>query len=480
MSRITKACNKFSWISTLAFLMRTIMKLKKMIQIILKKNNFTFSKLFLPLTFQHKLHHVFNKCFLYFFLLICSSQQLLAQYDVPLYTPYTTEEARVKLNERLVKNTILKNLSLSLNDSTEENWQDAFNAMEVLVYKTPFTTEKIHLAFDSIEIRSISFQRALLELAYANYPGKFITPTESLLDKTIDPKIFAMCAEYMIQNSKNDSIKKLLTKKLFEKFRDSTYKNPILFMLQTRLEKGQKNSFSSVEILKEILNKNFLSNQIVMYSFQRSNRDFPGIALIRNAKGNFITDSSGGIFNVPQLARGISNLPGYLTNGNTPQGLFRMFGLGVSKSHFIGPTTNIQMGMPIEISKKKFFNDSTITDSVWTMYRYQKLIPQKLINYLPLYYSYYAGLAGRSEIIAHGTTIDPVYYSGKSYFPLTPTQGCLCTKEIWEGKRVESDQQRLINALLKAGGANGYCVVIELDDKDAAVTINELLPYLPK
>jgi hypothetical protein len=127
---------------------------------------------------------------------------------------------------------------------------------------------------------------------------------------------------------------------------------------------------------------------------------------------------------------------------------------------------------------QKYFNDSTILDSVWTTEYYQKLLPQKLKDYLPLYESYYAGLAGRSEIIAHGTTIDPTFYSGKPYYPLTPTEGCLCTKEIWNGRRIESDQQKLVNGLLKAGGANGYCVVIEIGDKDAPVTIKELLSFL--
>ena len=157
-----------------------------------------------------------------------------------------------------------------------------------------------------------------------------------------------------------------------------------------------------------------------------------------------------------------------------------MHGFDVSMSSFIGPTANIQLSMPVECSMQKFFSDSTISDTVWNIDYYKKLIPTELKNYLPLYYSYYAGLAGRTEIIAHGTTIDPNFYINKLYFPLTPSQGCLCTKEIWNGKRLESDQQKLVNALLKAGGANGYCVVIELDDRPSPVTLNDVLPYLPK
>jgi hypothetical protein len=302
--------------------------------------------------------------------------------------------------------------------------------------------------------------------------------TNVLLEETTDPKIFAICAEYLMQHKKSDIGKKILSKKLLEKFTDTAYKNPVLFMLSTRLAPTEVNTQSVHEVLKEVLNKNFLPHQIVMYSFQRKNRDYPGMVLIRNADGNFVKDSSGNLFHIPQLARSISNLPGYLRNGNTPQGIFKMYGFGVSMSNFIGPTANVQMGMPVELSIQKFFDDSTILDSTWTIDWYQKLIPKKLQNYLPLYGSYYSGIAGRSEIIAHGTTIDPNYYSGKPFYPLTPTQGCLCTKEIWDGKRLESDQQKLVNGLLKAGGANGYCVVFEIDDKQVPVTIKDILPYL--
>jgi hypothetical protein len=406
------------------------------------------------------------------------SCQLMAQYDAPLYTSYTTDIARAKMNDRLIKNSIIKNLSIPLSDSTEENWQDAFDAMEVMQYNTPFTESKVSTGFDSIQQRSIYFQRALLEIAYSNYPGRFFNPSKKLLDKTSDPKIFAMSAEYLIQNEKNESEKSLLSKKLLEKFGDTAYKNPVLFMLGTRLSKDHVQTHSIKDVLNDLLSKNFLPGQIIMYSFQRKNRDYPGMVLIRDSAGNFVKDSSGNIFHIPQLARSITNLPGYLRNGNTPQGIFRMYGFDVSMSNFIGPTANVQLGMPLELTLQKYFNDSTISDSVWTIDYYQKLLPKKLKDYLQLYGSYYAGLAGRTEIIAHGTTIDPQFYSGKPYYPLTPTEGCLCTKEIWNGRRIESDQQKLVNALLKAGGANGYCVVIEIDDKHAPVTIKDLLPYL--
>jgi hypothetical protein len=288
-----------------------------------------------------------------------------------------------------------------------------------------------------------------------------------------------MCAEYLLQIKKDTVGVNTIQELLNAKFADQGIINPILYMLQIHIsEQNKKGFFLSKDLLKELFSNKFLPGETVMYSLQRKNRDYPGLVIIREKNGNFISDSNGNIFNVPQLARSITNLPCYLTNGNTPQGIFVMHGFDVSMSSFIGPTANVQLSMPVETSLQHFFNDSTIADTVWNMDYYKKLVPEDLTNYLPLYYSYYAGLAGRTEIIAHGTTIDPNIYANKPYFPLTPTQGCLCAKEIWNGKRLESDQQKLVNALLKAGGANGYCVVIELDDTQSAVTLEDVRQFI--
>jgi len=422
---------------------------------------------------------VFHKFSIVILVFLSFNLPSFAQYNVPLYTPYTTDAARAKMKEGLINYSISRNFSLPLTDSTEENWQEAFDAMEVLQYNTACTEKKVESAFDSIEIRSISFQRALMEVAFSNYPGKFLTQTFSLLQQTSDPKIFAMCAEYLMQSNKTTSEKEELSKKLIEKFSDTAYKNPILYLLQTRLSPDKITPLTVNKVLPQIFSADFLPHQEVMYSVQRKNRDYPGLVIIRNAEGNFVTDSSGKIFTVTQLARSITNLPGYLTNGNTPQGIFKMYGFKVSMANFIGPTANVQLGMPVELSLQKFFDNDAISDTTWTIDYYKNLLPKKLQDFLPLYESYYAGLAGRSEIIAHGTTIDPSYYVGKPYYPLTPTEGCLCTKEIWNGKRISSDQVKLVNGLLKAGGANGYCVVIEIDDKNLPVTLNDILPFLP-
>lgn len=109
---------------------------------------------------------------------------------------------RAKNYNNIVKNIITKNLSLPLTDSTEENWEGAFDAMEVLQYKQPWLLEKIKMAFDSVEKRSVSFQRALLELAVTNYPVQFTEEAYRLAGNTANAKIFAMALSYI---SKADS-----------------------------------------------------------------------------------------------------------------------------------------------------------------------------------------------------------------------------------------------------------------------------------
>lgn len=415
---------------------------------------------------------------LFFFLFVLPAGKSHAQQEVPLYTSYTTVAAREKLKERLIRNAITRGLSFPLSDSTEENWQDAFSATEVLAYHPPFVFDKIREGFDSAGGRSVLFQRSLVEVAYTGYPHRFTQQVKHLLNQASDPKVFAMCAEYLMRDNPDKELRTYISGRLLHQFADSLLQQPVLFTLQRRLHATDGHTDVARSILGAMTDKNFLPGQVVMYSFQRKNRDYPGLVLVRRTDGSFVKDSSGRFFAVPQLARSITNLPGYLSNGNTPQGLFKMYGFGVSMSPFIGPTPNIQMAMPGEVSPGFFMGDSTITDSVWTLDWYKRLLPPALQQYAPLYESYYAGLAGRSEIIAHGSTTDPGYYKGAVYYPLTPTQGCLCTRELWDGNRIESDQQKLVNALLSAGGATGYCVVVEIDDEPRPVAIHDILPYL--
>jgi hypothetical protein len=419
-------------------------------------------------------------CTLVFFLFL----NCIAQNDSTVFSKEGIKENRVKLYRNITTKVIGQNLSLPLTDSTEENWQGAFWAMELIRYKSPWATARISYAVDSIEKRSTGFQRALLELLFTNYQKIFAAKIFLLLNTTDNAKIFAMCAEYLLQaDSSKNNTKKIAAIVLQKQEQFINSKQEIYVLAELAAAFTLPTTIAKQGLFTSLFNKNTLPGNSILYSIQRKNRNYPGIALVRNADGSFITNNDNTIFYVPQLARSITNLPGYLTNGNTPQGIFRITGFDVSSSGFIGPTTNIQLSMPFETSVQNFLKDPAIADSVLTEALYKKLLPEKLRSYKPLLGSFYAGAIGRTEIIAHGTTINPAFYSGQPYYPQTPSLGCLCTRETWsekDGRRLESDQQKLIAALQKTSSINGYCIVIEIDNQQKAVSVNEILQYIKK
>ena len=397
-----------------------------------------------------------------------------------LYFKTTLKSNREKMYKNLVQNSINKNLSSSITDATEEDWQGAFWALELLQYKSLWVNGRIDTAAELMHSRSEAFQRATLELLYGNYPDKYYQPVKLLLMQTSNAKIFAMCAVYILNSGHADEDVNFLSVKTKQQLALQPG-NAILEQLIYQLENFKKPA--KPVSLDGLLQKDFLPGKVLVFSFQRNNRDFPGLVMVRDANGNFIKDSSGLYFSVPQLGRSSSSLPGYLTNGNTPEGIFRMKGYDVSTNGFIGPTVNVQLTMPFEKDAKHFYADSTNTDSTWNINDYRNLLPKDLKAYYPMYQSYYAGKAGRTEIIIHGTTINPAYYTSAPYFPLTPTMGCLTSKEIWNeqtGQRTDSDQQKLINALIPAGGAQGYAIVININDEQRPVLLYDIMPHIQK
>jgi hypothetical protein len=132
--------------------------------------------------------------------------------------------------------------------------------------------------------------------------------------------------------------------------------------------------------------------------------------------------------------------------------------------------------MPYEDTWEKYFHQplAPLQDS---MLLYKQLLPSPWRHYDPMLEAWYAGKTGRTEIIAHGTTIDPEYYAGKPFYPLTPTMGCLCAREQWNvttGRLLMSEQYGLASTYNSSPGKNGYLYVINIDDQQKGVTREEV------
>ncbi len=400
----------------------------------------------------------------------CSSQ-IYKKED--FFSESTIKTERENFLNKTINQTIIQSLNLPLTDSTEEKYLSAFWAMELIQFRNQTTDDAIKNSLIDFQNRSLAFQRALLEVLYSLYQNEFIQEIKSLIPYLSNSKLFAMCIHYLRDSVSVDTLKQLTYE--FESKFMRPEEDPIIKMLKYDLQ-TEFRSENKVPPLTDLLSKNFGSDKIVIYSLQRINRDYPGLLVIKNTDGKFLRDDKGEIFSVPQLARAISDLPGYITNGNTPEGILSIQGTDVSKNIFIGPSPNLQTVLPFEVNPIIYFHNLT-NDSIWNSDLYSNLLPESWKSYLPIYEAYYAGKAGRNEIIAHGTTIDPNFYKNKSYFPFTPSMGCLTTKEIWSeetGKLIESDQIKLMNVLSKFNELKGYLIVVNIDDKKSPVELSEL------
>ncbi|QEC67428.1 hypothetical protein FRZ67_09005 [Panacibacter ginsenosidivorans] len=416
-----------------------------------------------------------KKC-LFVVLLFVFFKPMFAQQLVSntLFSPVTTKQARAERYKYLVDTTIKQYLAEPLNDDNEGLWNEALWSIELIQYKNAYTKQKLTVAWSKAAQLSEYFQKNLLEATYSLYKTEFKTQVSQLMHSTNSVPVFIRCAEYVLRA---DSInnKTPITSLIKSKFPSDTSVG--LKILQSRLSTKKH---TTLPPLIDIFSREFLKNQTVVYSLQRSNRDYAGLVIIRKPDGSFVKDSDGNYFHAAQLARAITAYPFYITNGNSPQGILRWTGFGHSRLLYIGPTTNLQMVMPYESKPAVFFADSTMPDIPWQKEMYASMLPETWKNYNGIYESFFAGAMGRYDVIMHGTTIDPSFYKGQKYFPQTPSLGCLCSYEEWDttGYRVNSNQQQIADALSGIGSNNGYVVIIDIDNKNTPVTIDEIEKYI--
>ena len=410
----------------------------------------------------------------YFFIitLLFFSAQLFSQQVVndTVFSKVTTKQAKEQRYKYLVDTTIKQYLAEPLNEDNEGDWNEALWSLELLQYKDVFTKQKLAIAWSNVAQRSDYFQKNLLETTYSLYKKEFKTQALQLMRQTNSAAIFIRCAEYVLRADSVNARTKIASL-LHLKFPAN---NSIgLQILKSRIAIKKHQSLPS---LNDIFNADFLKGQTVIYSLQRSNRNYAGLVIIRKPDGSFVKDSSGNYFHTAQLARAITDYPFYITNGNTPQGILRFSGFDVSRLLYIGPTQNIQLQLPYETTPDAFFADSTLIDSSWNKEMYASLLPASWKNYNGIYESFYAGEIGRTAVIMHGTTIDPQFYKAETYYPQTPSLGCLCSYEAWDssGYRISSNQQQIVDVLNSIGSSNGYAVVIDIDNKKKNVGINEV------
>lgn len=362
-----------------------------------------------------------------------------------------------------------------VNSDNERDWINAFQDAELILYRNSTVKNAIKYALDNYKTRTDKFNYKVLECASTLFPHAFPDRIELIFKNTDNPQIFAASLTILKrQKYKNRPIKFYL-KALTEKFAD-WQKNPVLLMLHKYLSTSANKLFAGLPSLEDLLRFPFEKNKTVIFTFLRHDRIYPGLTIIRKPDGKFARNDDGKIFSIHQLGYSFSNFPGFLKNGNTPQGIFSIVGWYITPTKSIGPTPNVLTRLPFEVPPDIFFHHK-IKSKRWSIDNYETLIPKSWKNYFPLYESFYAGKSGRKLLIMHGSTDNLEFYKNEPYYPHTPTQGCLSSIEIWNtdtGKVIKSDQAKLMNEFYSTGVLEGYLVVIEINDKKAPVTLKEL------
>lgn len=414
-----------------------------------------------------------RSCFICLLLLSFFSSDAQFNRD-SIVTDFVLYQRRVDFDKHLRNKTINQTFAQPLDSSTEENYREACWAVSQFLFRSVEIEKGFTKLFAEYTLLETATKRALLEAVYGVYPIEYKKEIEVLNGTEQNPKLFAMQVLYLFRTEQTNANREKLPLLIQQRFPDYM-QQPLLAELGNYLLQHFRNVAHPTPDLSALFQYQKNKQQKSIYSFQRWNRDYPGLAAIQNADGSFCRDSTGKLLLFEQLARSASDLPYFITNGSTPQGIYSIQGTDVSHNKFIGPTPNIQLIMPNEMDSGFWHSGYDSTKDA--LANYLSLLPESWRSYQPITESFMAGKIGRTEIIAHGTTIDPDYFTNKPYYPLTPTMGCLCAKEDWNifnGKFIKSDQFNLVNSFLSTPGNKGYLYVINIDNQQRPVTREEI------
>lgn len=156
-------------------------------------------------------------------------------------------------------------------------------------------------------------RRLLLETCYAVQPEALAAEMAVLAGTETDPRLWAMAAAYGRRATGKPAA---LPAQATEAFRN----DPRILAVLAEDREPRAVLAQRTPPLADLLTWDF-GGRPVVFSFQRADRDFPGRAAVRRGDGSWLRSEGGAVWTVRQFARSVSNLPGTITNGNTPAGV---------------------------------------------------------------------------------------------------------------------------------------------------------------
>lgn len=404
-------------------------------------------------------------------LLACQPKVAAPVQEAAPFSAHASVQGRADFAAKLQQQIIGKALATAPDSAGEAAWKGAFWGMGMSHTYSPAIRQGLERCLQVYAQRSPSFRRGLLEAIYTLDTASFIPQLKEVYATETQEKLVAMAGCYLQRAGESKGVLDFQLRHRFPAWAES----PLLSQFMAGLRQEPAEAVKYRPSLPELLAHQRTHGRTVVYMLQRTDRNQPGLALLQRPDGSLLRDAEGKLRTFRFLARAASNLPAYLSNGNTPQGVFSLQQMGQSDNVFIGPTPTLITELPFEVPVERFFHTPAAAEGSaesWTMEHYLQLLPPSWQGYRPMQQAFWAGKAGRGEIIVHGSTIDPDFFRSEPYYPLTPSLGCMTALELWEdGKRGTSAQAELLQAV---GEARGYLYLLELDNRPAPVSVQEV------
>lgn len=376
------------------------------------------------------------------------------------------------------KGVLAINPATPVDPANDEGLPEALHATALFNLDKDRTRQRLLAALPYLPQKPVEYQRAVLTGAHTLYWKESAAFMPPLFLQLGTPKEFAIAA-YTLLRADDSVASRAQVRGAMEKSFPQWNTEPRLIALERRLRIDPAQDLAARPPLADLLKAPARPGYPVVYSFQRKNRENRGMAMVRGVDGRFVRNADGSYFNIAQLAMAKSRLPGTITNGNTPQGLFTIVGTVNATDISIGPVPALESKVPKEATVADYEHMTAPTPAAeWTEERYWSFFPDSWRGYAPMREVWLAGLAGRDEMWLHGNTVNPAYYRNETFFPYAPSAGCMVAMEYWskeDGSLVHSDQMALIKALASTGKMDGYLIVVEIDDRNVPVQIADVI-----
>jgi hypothetical protein len=209
---------------------------------------------------------------------------------------------------------------------------------------------------------------------------------------------------------------------------------------------------------------------VKIFMFCRNNRLYPCLMVMKNVHGEAVRADNGKLWSNPSLASSAKGLPSYQRNGNTPEGVL-----------------TIDSVMPVADAQTSFGKFRRMILNFVPKSKNETLIKSLLPVSSHGSEWWKNGVVsrdiGRNLFRIHGTgkiNMDPT----TPYYPFMRTSGCVAQKENTYDGVTYQNQRNLLDSVMKAmdmipsfenePNIKGLLYVVEIDDKNAPVTLDDL------